>query len=137
MVGWREPCRRQDSSTAASGQPDRRADALSGAGQRVIFLFMNGAPSHVDTFDPKPALGRSTKAQKPAGELFKAAKRATCPLRFAFTARRERRRDERTAAEPGALRRRPVRAAVMHTNVPNHEPGLLIMNSGNQQPIRP
>src|SRR5436190_8968351 len=24
--------------------------------KRVIFLFMNGAPSHVDTFDPKPAL---------------------------------------------------------------------------------
>jgi hypothetical protein len=22
----------------------------------VIFLFMNGAPSHIDTFDPKPAL---------------------------------------------------------------------------------
>ena len=26
--------------------------------KRVIFLFMNGAPSHVDTFDPKPALKR-------------------------------------------------------------------------------
>ncbi len=23
--------------------------------KRVIFLFMNGGPSHVDTFDPKPA----------------------------------------------------------------------------------
>jgi hypothetical protein len=27
-------------------------------GKRVVFLFMNGAPSHVDTFDPKPALDR-------------------------------------------------------------------------------
>ena len=26
--------------------------------KHVIFLFMNGAPSHVDTFDPKPALTR-------------------------------------------------------------------------------
>ncbi len=25
----------------------------------------------------------------------------------------------------------------MHTDVPNHEPGLLLMNSGHQQPIRP
>ncbi len=25
----------------------------------------------------------------------------------------------------------------MHTNIPNHEPGLLIMNSGNSQPTRP
>jgi hypothetical protein len=26
--------------------------------KRVVFLFMNGGPSHVDTFDPKPALDR-------------------------------------------------------------------------------
>src|SRR5262249_62197357 len=26
--------------------------------QRVIFLFMSGGPSHVDTFDPKPGLTR-------------------------------------------------------------------------------
>src|SRR5262249_8477501 len=26
--------------------------------KRVIFLFLNGGPSHVDTFDPKPALTR-------------------------------------------------------------------------------
>ena len=26
--------------------------------KRVIFLFMNGAPSHVDTFDPKPMLAK-------------------------------------------------------------------------------
>jgi len=24
--------------------------------KRAIFLFLNGGPSHVDTFDPKPAL---------------------------------------------------------------------------------
>src|SRR6516165_685099 len=26
--------------------------------KRVVHLFMNGGPSHVDTFDPKPALAR-------------------------------------------------------------------------------
>jgi hypothetical protein len=26
--------------------------------KRVIFLFMSGGPSHVDTFDPKPSLGK-------------------------------------------------------------------------------
>src|SRR5205807_2671796 len=31
--------------------------------RRLIFLFMNGGPSHVDTFDPKPAL--ATHAGKP------------------------------------------------------------------------
>src|SRR4030081_1766886 len=29
---------------------------LPGKAKRVIFLFMNGGPSHVDTFDPKPSL---------------------------------------------------------------------------------
>src|SRR5262245_1384426 len=28
------------------------------AAKRVIFLFMSGGPSHVDTFDPKPELTR-------------------------------------------------------------------------------
>src|SRR5256885_11972936 len=31
---------------------------LPAKAKRVIFLFMNGGPSHVDTFDPKPALAR-------------------------------------------------------------------------------
>src|SRR5262249_60782833 len=26
--------------------------------KRIIFLFMSGGPSHVDTFDPKPRLAR-------------------------------------------------------------------------------
>ncbi len=34
--------------------------------KRVIFLFMNGGPSHVDTFDPKPALEKYA-GQAPAG----------------------------------------------------------------------
>src|SRR5207249_7791047 len=29
---------------------------FQGKAKRVIFLFMNGGPSHVDTFDPKPML---------------------------------------------------------------------------------
>src|SRR4051794_7923226 len=28
--------------------------------KRVIFLFMSGGPSHVDTFDPKPMLDRDS-----------------------------------------------------------------------------
>src|SRR5712664_3286817 len=41
--------------------------------RRVIFLFMNGGPSHVDTFDPKPALAR-LEGQQPTGDLFKKTK---------------------------------------------------------------
>jgi hypothetical protein len=36
------------------------------AARRVIFLFMSGGPSHVDTFDPKPELTRLHGAKLPA-----------------------------------------------------------------------
>jgi hypothetical protein len=106
--------------------------------KRVIFLFMNGAPSHVDTFDPKPAL--STHAgEQPTGELYRKNKGSGyMPSPFKF----------RPHGESGVvmsellpnLARHADDLCVlrsMHTDVPNHEPGLLVMNSGNQQPIRP
>src|SRR6476646_10461 len=46
-------------------QPGRSPDPLAPkaphhepTAKRVIFLFMSGGPSHVDTFDPKPELNR-------------------------------------------------------------------------------
>ncbi|MBC8354647.1 MAG: DUF1501 domain-containing protein [Planctomycetes bacterium] len=106
--------------------------------KRVIFLFMNGAPSHVDTFDPKPALAKHEGAQ-PSGELYrKNTGSGFMPSPFKF----------RAHGESGVVMSEllPNLAAhaddlcvlrSMHTNVPNHEPGLLVMNSGNQQPVRP
>jgi hypothetical protein len=35
-----------------------RAPHFAARAKHVVFLFMNGAPSQVDTFDPKPALAR-------------------------------------------------------------------------------
>src|ERR1041384_1298 len=35
-----------------------RAPHFVAKAKHAIFLFMNGAPSHVDTFDPRPALTR-------------------------------------------------------------------------------
>src|SRR5690242_17361264 len=40
-----------------------RSPQFAPRAKRVIHLFMNGGPSHVDTFDPKPAL--SCQAGKP------------------------------------------------------------------------
>ena len=36
--------------------------------KRVIFLFMNGGPSHVDTFDPKPELVNQEGKKGPGGK---------------------------------------------------------------------
>src|SRR5438105_14006988 len=37
--------------------------------KRVIHLFMNGGPSHVDTFDPKPALQKYASKSLPSPNL--------------------------------------------------------------------
>src|SRR6266849_3335327 len=35
-----------------------RKPHFPGKAKRVIHIFANGGPSHIDTFDPKPALAR-------------------------------------------------------------------------------
>src|SRR3954465_7238055 len=40
-----------------------------GKAKRVIHLFMNGGPSQVDTFDPKPALAKYHGQRPPASTL--------------------------------------------------------------------
>jgi hypothetical protein len=105
--------------------------------KRVISLFMNGGPSHVDTFDPKPAL-KAYEGQKPDGAFQRAAKLGYMPSPFAF----------RPHGQSGVVMSElfPHLAACaddlcvvrsMHTDTPNHEPGLLLMHSGHQQPTRP
>jgi hypothetical protein len=107
--------------------------------KQVIFLFMNGGPSHVDTFDPKPALEKYA-GQQPA-ELLKDYQRAVgklFPSPFKF------KKYGRNGVDVSELY--PHIAGViddicvirsMHTEIPNHEPGLLMMNSGHTQPTRP
>src|SRR6266540_1514532 len=53
-------------SSAASAAGVLSSPHLRSRARRVIFLFMNGGPSHVDTFDPKPALGRFHGQDPPA-----------------------------------------------------------------------
>lgn len=122
------------------GSPARAAvsQQITPRAKRVIFLFMNGGPSHVDTFDPKPALARH-EGQQPSGKLYKAPKTSgfmSSPLRFE---RRGQSGIEISESLPrlGGIVDDCCIIRSMHTNVPNHEPALLMMNTGNIQPIRP
>ena len=106
--------------------------------KRVIFLFMNGAPSHVDTFDPKPALAKH-EGEKPSQELFNKGRAAGyMPSPFKFAKHGESGM-EFSELLPNLAKHADDMCVIrsMHTDVPNHEPGLLLMQSGNQQPIRP
>ena len=98
--------------------------------KHVIFLFMNGGPSHVDTFDPKPEL----KVQE--GKAGKGGKYMPSP--FSFSKYGEAGIDmSELYPNLGKVADELCILRGMHTTTPNHEPGLLMMNSGNQQPIRP
>jgi hypothetical protein len=105
--------------------------------KRVIYLFMNGGPSHVDTFDPKPALAKYA-GQKPSGKLERRAQAGYAPSPFRFDPHGQ---SGLVLSElfPNLARCADDLCVIrsMHTDVPNHEPGLLIMHSGVQQPTRP
>ena len=51
--------------------------------KRVIYLFMNGGPSHVDTFDPKPAL-KDHEGEVPDKNTMRKKKGGFVPSPFAF-----------------------------------------------------
>jgi len=105
----------------------------------LIHLFMNGGPSHVDTFDPKPALARFNGQRPPAANI--RTERSTAGLMmspFRFD------RHGQSGLEISEIFPRVAEHAdelcvirSMYTNVPNHEPSLLMMNSGDMQPVRP
>jgi hypothetical protein len=107
--------------------------------KRVIFLFMNGGPSQVDTFDPKPALA-TYAGQRPGSlpETTRAKGGSLLPSPFQF-ARHGRNGIEVSEIYPHLAKCVDDLCIIrsMHTNTPNHEPSLLMMNSGETQPTRP
>src|SRR5260221_403691 len=58
------------------GPPSPRKPPFAARAKRVIHLFMGGGPSHVDTFDPKPALEKYAGQELPK-ELHLATERRT------------------------------------------------------------
>src|SRR5947209_8624857 len=64
-----------------------RAPMFPARAKRVIFLFMSGGPSHVDTFDPKPRLaadnGKPLPFEKPHLERTRTGNLLASPFKFA------------------------------------------------------
>ena len=102
--------------------------------KRVIHFFLNGGPSHVDTFDPKPALAKYAGKPLP-GRTCRTERKTGAALPVAVQVpevRPERHRGQR------ALRRTSPSTSTtsasirsMHADVPNHEPSLMLMNCGD------
>jgi hypothetical protein len=107
--------------------------------KRIIHLFMNGGPSQVDTFDPKPALEKY-KGQQPSTAGLKTERRTGGLLPSAFKFHKSGKSGIEISEIYPELSKMADELCVirsMHTNVPNHEPGLLLMTCGNTQPVRP
>ena len=106
---------------------------------RVVHLFMNGGPSHVDTFDYKPALEKYHGQPVPAGNL--RTERLTGGLMKSPLAFKQRGQSglwvselfEKTAAHIDDIA--VIRS--MQAQVPNHEPSLMLMNCGDGRLPRP
>jgi len=107
--------------------------------KRVIFLFQNGGPSHVDTFDPKPKLTEYHGKPLPYTNLATERKTGTC-FRSPFSFKKYGQSGiEVSEIFPHIAESIDDIAVIrsMHADVPNHEPSLLLMNCGDGRLIRP
>ena len=121
-----------------------KAPPLPAKAKRVIFLFMAGAPSHLELFDYKPELAK-WNGKTPPAELVKGYRAAfinpnatLLGPKFKFA------KHGQSGAELSELL--PHLSEVvddiaivksMHTDAFNHAPGQIFMNTGNQQFGRP
>ena len=137
-----------DSLSAASAQQRAAVGATRTLAQglhhparakHVIFLFMNGGLSQVDSFDRKPMLEKFHGQPLPGGAV--ATERKTGALMkspFAF------KRYGQSGLEVSELFPHVGACAddicvvrSMQTDIPNHEPSMLMMNTGHIQVGRP
>lgn len=107
--------------------------------KRVIFLFMNGGCSSIDCFDPKPALdkydgkplpGGGIKTERPTGEL----------MRSPFTFKKYGQCGMDVSELWPHLSECVDDIAwirSVYTDIPNHEPACLMVNTGANQAGRP
>ncbi len=116
-----------------------RQPHFPGKAKRVIHLFANGGPSHVDTFDPKPALEKYKGQLLPMGNLRTERKTGAAfpsPFKFQKYGRSGIEVSELFAHVGECIDDIAVIRS-MHADVPNHEPSLLLMNCGEARQIRP
>ncbi len=115
-----------------------RAPHFPGQAKHVIHFFLNGGPSHVDTFDPKPALAKYAGQRVSENLTTERKTGAAFPSPFKF------RRYGESGIEVSELFARTAQhiddiAVVrsMYAQVPNHEPSLMLMNCGDSVQARP
>jgi hypothetical protein len=116
-----------------------RAPHFPARATRVIHIFANGGPSHVDTFDPKPALARLHGQPLPTANL-PTERRTGAAFQSPFKFKKYGQSGiEVSELFPHVAEHVDEMVVVrsMHADVPNHEPSLLLMNCGEARLTRP
>src|SRR3954469_19549486 len=107
--------------------------------KRVIHIFANGGPSHVDTFDPKPALARLHGQPLPMDNL-KTERRTGAAFQSPFKFKKYGQSGIEVSEIFSHVAEHIDDIAVirsMQADIPNHEPSLLLMNCGEARLPRP
>lgn len=110
-----------------------------GRAKHVVHLFMNGGPSQVDTFDPKPMLDQYHGKPLPTSSL-RTERKTGAAMRSPFSFQKYGQSGievselfSKTAAHIDDIA--VIRS--LHAEVPNHEPSLMLMNCGDGRLSRP
>jgi hypothetical protein len=107
--------------------------------KRIIHIYLNGGPSQVDTFDPKPALAKYAGQLLPGGNLTtERPLGAALPSPFAFKPYGQ------SGIEVSEIFAKTAQHVddlcfirSMHANTPNHEQSMRLMNCGDERLSRP
>jgi hypothetical protein len=122
----------------ASNSLTAKASHFAGRAKRVVHFFLNGGPSQVDTFDPKPMLEKYAGQPLPQSYITERKTGGALPSPFKFQKYGQSGLEiselfARTAAHADDIA--VIRS--MTAQVPNHEPSLMLMNCGDSVQPRP
>lgn len=130
---------KNDAAPSGGSSLSPKQPHFPGTAKRVIHIFANGGPSQVDTFDPKPALekfhGKTLSEELKRDRRLGGVAHAS-PFKFAKHGRCG---TEVSELFPNVAKHVDKLCVIrsMFTEVPNHEPGLMMMNCGDIVRPRP
>src|SRR5579885_1845194 len=107
--------------------------------KHIIFLFMNGGLSQVDSFDPKPMPDKYHGQPLPSGAIVTERKTGSL-LRSPFHFKKYGKCGMEVSElfpNVGEMADDICWIRSMYTDIPNHEPSMLMMNTGFSQAGRP
>jgi hypothetical protein len=128
---------------SANGSPANpltpKAPHFPARAKHIIHIYLNGGPSQVDTFDPKPALAKWAEKAIPTGNLTtERPTGAALPSPFKFQ------RYGKSGIEVSEIFAKTAQHVddicfirSMHANTPNHEQSMRLMNCGDERLSRP